>query len=910
LQTLTALSPILRSFRYHAGVERCVLNVAQAAANRRFNFDGTLTRMAMEKKKSRGLFRFTLRTLLLVFLGGSAVVAFIVARESQHARSMQWVNQQPGIGVYGAANEAWYWVPNWVRQRCGKFAFRTCTDLSLTGDSHPTSLLSSGALTKLLPEVKSVRIVRCKLDDELMKSLQHLSAVEELRLDRASWASKSAIPFPPLPRLRTLSVLQSDVCDAAFPDLNQSNQLKLLTLLQTHCGDSMVAAACRSPVLQQATLAEIPLSSIGVDALQRCEQLEALSVYHTGLNDEELRRLANAPKLGDFSFNHRSAGSAMLPIEDLQKLFQLELFGPEETIPDGYFTSASELKNLEQLRATSVAPTEQRLVGVSQGPSLKRVYFANKEVSLEGLATIGRLPCGMMLWLLDSEPTPITTYRDTIQLTYREPGTVLPAATLSDIGRGNWKAVAGTLFKSVRFARESDRFRLGNEKILQWFGDRCTPSDLPVLAENDQFEQVFISNAVVSKELLATIAKFPQLKEIRFSLCQFEEGSLAALSIAKPLERLVFMYGSLQANELQEIATITQLQQLVMRRIEVRPNALKSLSSLTELEELTMIHCQMGDQGWEEAPKLPKLQLLVAFESDLADPFFHWACQQPAIDRLIICKANITASAFGSFRPTVFPCCLTCVETPFDDQSLIAVCKNIGGNEATIDCRRTAVTLQGLQQVEVSPKLSMMVDNGLAKNASWAAVEKRFANLEAHPLSSNSLLFYVAKMMIDMDRQGSYVLAPAIRAPIETWSQSPLPHGHHWASYPFDEGVVSAPQPIQPDRLRVVYLRGEDVSKPLVKELAGCPWLAEVSIDGPVKDSQGFEELRSIPRLRSLILNRSPIDAAVAEKIVQLPLLSLTLNDSPCDPQAAKTLDRLPVLTRRSGFEPIVDESE
>lgn len=237
------------------------------------------------------------------------------------------------------------------------------------------SLTLIGPVTDLrglrnFPNLRSLDVRRCTLDDTALESLSGVPHLEVLRIERSP-----------------------KITDAGIAHVARLKDLRDLQLLGTSIGDDGVSHLTRLSRLEHLSLSSKHMTGAGLESLGRLTRLQSLLVNFSGgdFSDDRKQCLKGLDRLTVLSLR----GVYMTPeqircIGRLPRLRNLSL--TDRDVTDESLVVLSHIPNLERLTLGSVSVTAAGLKHLEEAVNLKYVRFNYPEyLQREDLAPLKRV---------------------------------------------------------------------------------------------------------------------------------------------------------------------------------------------------------------------------------------------------------------------------------------------------------------------------------------------------------------------------------------------------------------------------------------------------------------------------------------------------------------------------------------
>lgn len=173
------------------------------------------------------------------------------------------------------------------------------------------------AMFTRLPKLRVLNLDRLvTLDDSVFSQLAPMKQLESLSLEQAGVTGSEIELLSRLPKLKTLSLIGTNVDDAAMEKLAKLTQLESLDISYTKVSDAGLKHIASLKNLRTLCVGGNRITDAGVAEIARLSQLVELMIVSADISDSGLEHLAGLPKLISVSLggnpNVSKAGIAKL----------------------------------------------------------------------------------------------------------------------------------------------------------------------------------------------------------------------------------------------------------------------------------------------------------------------------------------------------------------------------------------------------------------------------------------------------------------------------------------------------------------------------------------------------------------------------------------------------------------------
>jgi hypothetical protein len=178
-------------------------------------------------------FRFSLRTLLVVFVIASFILAAHVHRMKNAQRQSQLVQDLLGDNKFTnyeyTQDENWNpgrkSYPNWLERWVGEDYLYNVDCVVIADRDNPVELIEKAVQ---LPYLRLVKLPNCTITDENLRLLQNLKRLEWLELYRTPTTDTGVAIVAKIPSLKILDLRGTNVTDGCLADIESMKGLRSL----------------------------------------------------------------------------------------------------------------------------------------------------------------------------------------------------------------------------------------------------------------------------------------------------------------------------------------------------------------------------------------------------------------------------------------------------------------------------------------------------------------------------------------------------------------------------------------------------------------------------------------------------------------------------------------------------------
>jgi hypothetical protein len=138
---------------------------------------------------------------------------------------------------------------------------------------------------------------------------------------------------------------------------------------------------------------------------------------------------------------------------------------------------------------------------------------------------------------------------------------------------------------------------------------------------DDELEEVELYGPTVNDKVVASLALFPKIRQLRLSQSAVTDRGLEKLLDSLPLLQLLYLDGTqISDNALAPVARLSRLERLNLAKTDVTDEGLQQLRGLTGLQELILASTAVTDDGLKTVGSLISLRELVLAHTSVGDP--------------------------------------------------------------------------------------------------------------------------------------------------------------------------------------------------------------------------------------------------------------------------------------------------
>ena len=305
------------------------------------------------RKRSRRIFRFSLRTLLALMLIASLSLAWLGVR----GRRMAVIAELKAQGVELRLKPP----PSWVEERLGSYFGQGLTRVEWADAPF------FGARSK-----SDMRAGRTPLTQ-----LAQLTDMRRLRLDYCyDVDDRSSQPLRRLRRLEELSLTSTNAGDGTLETIGRLRRLTLLQLNNTQITDEGCKFLRRLTSLKRLDLRNTAVTGEGLRSIAELRSLKRLNLAQTQLTDEDVSHLGGLTELTNLNLSGTEVtGDGLAALAGLHELETLWLSGSPLT--DAAAIHLAKLPKLLHLHVRLTQLTDAGLLQLAAAPSLLQVDVQN-----------------------------------------------------------------------------------------------------------------------------------------------------------------------------------------------------------------------------------------------------------------------------------------------------------------------------------------------------------------------------------------------------------------------------------------------------------------------------------------------------------------------------------------------------
>lgn len=278
--------------------------------------------------------------------------------------------------------------------------------------------------------------------------LKDMPQLKGLDVNSARLTDADLVNFGAMPNLDDL-ILGYGFTDAGISHLADCKHLKRLRaqgISNSPLTDKSLEAISSLHELEDLSIAGVGFTDDGIELLLRLQNLRALALSGfgpNGLSNDNLKRLATLPKLGDLYFSS-SGRVTMSGLNVLNKLEGLESLCPSDVVQDDRGLDISGLKKLKQLRV------DMRHHTTKTGDQFVTTYDAFRDSDLTCLSGLTNLE-NLSLWGVGIDDAGLEHLASLTNLKYLQ---ILGGPNLTDDG-----------LKHLARMRRLDTLNIGDSRI-------------------------------------------------------------------------------------------------------------------------------------------------------------------------------------------------------------------------------------------------------------------------------------------------------------------------------------------------------------------------------------------------------------------------------------------------------------
>lgn len=217
--------------------------------------------------------RRLLTILFSVLLGTLGIAAAIVGLRGYQMFSAAWELRSRGIGCSFEVPGSW-----WASLPGGDFIGAVLA---------PTDVRSSPETWTVRPLTDSDWVVS-------LPALRKMPAIRSVRIEYAAIGSATLATFDELPELESISLNGCNIDDDMLLELADVSRLKMLNLSNTQVSGTGVKALRDLPRLTHLNLDGAPITEDGLAEIAKLDRLTVISLSNTGLSENDVLKLEEA----------------------------------------------------------------------------------------------------------------------------------------------------------------------------------------------------------------------------------------------------------------------------------------------------------------------------------------------------------------------------------------------------------------------------------------------------------------------------------------------------------------------------------------------------------------------------------------------------------------------------------------
>ena len=355
-----------------------------------------------------------------------------------------------------------------------------------------------------------------------------------------------------LPCLKELSFYNAELTDSELGDLGTLPSLTKLDLRGCRITDAFFERLDRLPQLQSLSVGgpDPQLKGVGLSNLKKASHLKSLNLAQANISDSEMKNLRDIHQLEILNLRLCRIDEGLEHLVGLSNLVELNLDGT--LVTDNSLRHLFGLKSLREIDLTGTLITEsggKQLQKHLPDAHLKTGVIVEESRRLARTFQKLRVPIyrdGMdSIWFLDFRSS--KHFNET--------------------------------FQSVLELKGLKELRVGSE---------ATDETLHRLVEIPSLETLFLNNAQISSEGLASLQRCPSLKHLYLVRMNLPVSAFETLGEFEKLEGLSLIETNVTDADLAFLKTLPQLKQLYLDRTGVTETCIPQLDGLNHLERLSL----------------------------------------------------------------------------------------------------------------------------------------------------------------------------------------------------------------------------------------------------------------------------------------------------------------------------------
>jgi Leucine-rich repeat (LRR) protein len=391
-------------------------------------------------------------------------------------------------------------------------------------------------------------------------------------------------------------------------------------------GDEVALRSLREPAsLRRLFLEHTELTGEGLACLQHLPDLEELSLWFTGVQDDELVYLRYVPGLRQLSLRStRVTGSGIAHLGGLTRLQELDL--AETAIDDDALALIGRLSALESLDLRETAITDAGLPALYGLARLRTLDLTDTSVNNGAVVALQRaLPhCEVTT---DIWPEDMSAWLEWIRP--RDKASISTLAAPDQPFGMDFSERAWLDADAIDLAGKHIGLRalnLADTRLIQTGG---VPIDFP-----PTLEELDLIGAVIDKQTLDCLRTMSGLRRLLVGnidtagrvptgdtgdIRHITAADLTTLAASLPLEMLCLSYLDLDRDHLAEIGAMPSLRKLSLPGCNLEPGGLASLRSLQALQRLDLSYSTVRGPDLAGLCHCPNLQALWLTDTAIDD---------------------------------------------------------------------------------------------------------------------------------------------------------------------------------------------------------------------------------------------------------------------------------------------------
>lgn len=161
---------------------------------------------------------------------------------------------------------------------------------------------------------------------------------------------------------------------------------------------------------------------------------------------------------------------------------------------------------------------------------------------------------------------------------------------------------------------------------------------------------IHIAFTEVTPKELRRLNRFPALRELSFTLCDFDDECLLPIGRLSQLRVLELPEGRLTSSGTKHLRKLTNLEKLDLYGTAIQDSAVKHLSGLTKLRDLRLGNTQVTDAGLQYLQKLTNLEHLQLLNTHITDIGLIQIGRFTKLKRLNLLGTHVTDKGLSHLR--------------------------------------------------------------------------------------------------------------------------------------------------------------------------------------------------------------------------------------------------------------------